>query len=629
MTIRIVSTIVFCFILTLTAPGAQAVVGFGGPGPLHDTASTDTSGVDTDTDEGVSFATDGAGTWLAAWRSKHDLGGIGSDFDIFFARSTDDGRTWSAAAVLNTNAAADGSGSDAGVVLVKGAGANDWVAVWTSKTDLGGIGIDDDIFYSLSGDDGLTWSPPATLNSDAATDDNAQALDGDVRVATNGAGAMVAVWKKQNLPSTETQVYYATSTDDGLNWNTATAIGGTMTSFIGNAQGTDVAYLGGASYLAAWSSTEDVGGAGTDSDILSAVITITGASTSSVGAVVAVNTNAATDTRQDQFPRLAVDGSDIVAAWQSNEDISGAGTDYDVAVATSSTGGASWSAPALPDAAFTSDTADDVAPALATDGAGLFTLVWTSSDPRKTTLKLKDDDDILVVSSTDAGASWSDPVPLAHNAQKDEGDDFQSSIATDGSTWLVGWTSDDSEDETIGNDDDILLVRSAEDCPSLPMMGCFESSLSKGSVKIKKKTGKDAVTWVVSKLPTVDKTTDLGDPTTSSDYILCTYVGGSLVGENDAPAGGTCFVDACWEDKGTSFAYSHKYGALTTVAVSAGAAPKPKVKVNGKFGYHAPSLPLGGALTMQLLNPDTGRCFSASFSSPSKNDAGLYKSKPD
>lgn len=49
------------------------------------------------------------GDWVAVWYSQENLGGtIGTDWDILFSRSIDDGATWSAPAALNTNAASDG-----------------------------------------------------------------------------------------------------------------------------------------------------------------------------------------------------------------------------------------------------------------------------------------------------------------------------------------------------------------------------------------------------------------------------------------------------------------------------------------------------------------------------------------
>jgi hypothetical protein len=49
--------------------------------------------------------------WIAVWQSREDLSDAGIDSDIFFSRSTDDGVSWSASQALNSNATAD-TGND-------------------------------------------------------------------------------------------------------------------------------------------------------------------------------------------------------------------------------------------------------------------------------------------------------------------------------------------------------------------------------------------------------------------------------------------------------------------------------------------------------------------------------------
>jgi hypothetical protein len=113
------------------------------------------------------LATDGAGHWVAVWRSLDDLGGtIGSDWDILTARSEDNGATWTDPVALNTNAATDSGNDDNPQVATDGNGH--WVAVWESPDDLGGtIGTDYDILVARSDDNGATWSAPAPLNTSA------------------------------------------------------------------------------------------------------------------------------------------------------------------------------------------------------------------------------------------------------------------------------------------------------------------------------------------------------------------------------------------------------------------------------------------------------------------------------
>ena len=181
------------------------------------------------TDSGVTrepqVATDGAGNWVAVWPSDDSLGStIGTDYDILVARSSDAGATWTAPEALNTNAATD-SGNDL-VPEVMTDGAGNWVAVWYSDDSLGGaIDTDDDILVARSSDAGATWTAPAALNTNAATDSG---RDWAPRVATDGAGNWVAVWDStDSLGGTigiDRDIFVSRSSDAGATWTAPAAL---------------------------------------------------------------------------------------------------------------------------------------------------------------------------------------------------------------------------------------------------------------------------------------------------------------------------------------------------------------------------------------------------------------------
>jgi hypothetical protein len=165
---------------------------------------------------------------VAVWASAENLGGtIGTDVDILVARSTDNGATWTAPAALNTNAATD-SGYDA-YPQVTTDGAGNWVAVWAC----GPIGTGWDILVARSTDNGATWTAPAPLNTNAASDSGD---DYSPQVTTDGAGHWLAVWSSnENLGGaigTDWDILYATEyISDGAPPISSVAVGTNVYAF--------------------------------------------------------------------------------------------------------------------------------------------------------------------------------------------------------------------------------------------------------------------------------------------------------------------------------------------------------------------------------------------------------------
>jgi len=300
------------------------------PTALNTNASSD-SGLDSY----PQVTTDGAGNWVAVWGSDENLGGtIGTDTDILVARSTDNGATWTPPAPLNTNAAAD-SGNDHYPEVMTDGGGN-WLAVWISWDDLGGtIGTDGDILVARSTDNGATWTPPAALNTNAASD------SGDDRypqVTPDGGGNWVAVWFSWDdlggTIGTDGDILVARSTDNGATWTPPAPLNTNAASDSGYDHHPQVTTDGGGNWLAVWFSWDDLGGTiGTDADILVSRSTDNGATWTPPAPL---NTNAATDSGNDQLPQVTTDGGgNWLAVWCSNDSLGGTiGWDGDILYAT-------------------------------------------------------------------------------------------------------------------------------------------------------------------------------------------------------------------------------------------------------------------------------------------------------
>ena len=137
------------------------------------------------------------------------------------------------------------------------------------------------------------------------------------------------------------------------------------------------------------------------------------------------------------------------------------GNDRDVFVARSIDGGVTWTAPAAVAANAGSDRGTDQRPQIATDRAGQWLIVWASNDTLGGTKG--NDFDVLVARSSNGGATWTAPAPLNGNATTDHGLDDRPQIATDGhGTWVAAWVSDENLGGVLGTDLDVLTARSTD-----------------------------------------------------------------------------------------------------------------------------------------------------------------------
>ena len=212
--------IVMVLVVLFSPAMASAQLSFGPPSVVNTNA-----GSDSGNDYTPRLATDGLGTWVAVWSSFEDLGGsLGADSDILFARSTDDGDSWSAPAALNSNASVDSGADSAPQIATDGTG--NWVVIWNSTDTLAGTISDDlDILFSRSTDNGQTWTPVAALNGNAATDswgdeNPSLALDS----AGNWLAAWRSDDSFGGSLGTDADIVFSRSVDGGASWTYPAAL---------------------------------------------------------------------------------------------------------------------------------------------------------------------------------------------------------------------------------------------------------------------------------------------------------------------------------------------------------------------------------------------------------------------
>ncbi len=303
-------------------------------------------------------------------------------------------------------------------------GAGLWISVFSSRTGINAVFSDEDVLFSRSLDSGEHWSLPLAVSPDSANDNRTER---DPTIATDRQGHWVAVWESK-VGASESDILTSRSIDNGANWSSAVPLNTNAGTDTGDDNNAVIATDGKGIWLAVWSSNEDVAGAGTDRDILIARSIDNGASWTSP---FLLNTNAATDTASDTFPRIIADGQGHwIVVWMVEAT---PGAQPDCFFARSIDNGANWSSPAFlnPNGATANE---DYTPTLATDRLGHWVAAWDSVPAGGGV------EDILVTRSLDNGANWSVPVPLNTNAGDPNEDDFYVDLTADGAgNWVAVW----------------------------------------------------------------------------------------------------------------------------------------------------------------------------------------------
>jgi len=433
---------VFMFMMVLSLKGSAAI-SFDQVGALSHVANVN--------NYDISIATNGAGLWVAVWDAEggsvspagdiQATGPDGKNEDLYFARSVDNGLTWSSPALLRTDAAAD-DGDDISCRIATDRKHN-WVVVWRTRDSLGGAtDQSDDIAVTYSTDDGLTWSAPKPLNKDAAYDES---INFGPDISTDGQGHWVATWTQSYGPQT-TKIKAAYSSDHGANWSDPIILqqyGGW------SPPSTRIATDNKGRWIATWESYSFQGVNYLDWDILYAVSDNNGQTWTSPARL---NNDAVSDNKDDRNPSIARDGAgNWVVIWTASGDINISHDPKHILCSRSTDNGNTWSGPAV----LNSNDANSVGlkyyPEIITDGEGTWLAAW--SETVESTLFHGVHRTVSYAISTNLGATWSPQQAVGNPACLDAVNNcgtFQPMLVCDGlGRWLLAWNT--TLDPATGN----------------------------------------------------------------------------------------------------------------------------------------------------------------------------------
>lgn len=359
----------------------------------------------------VSVATDSAGIWIAVW----DVADAPHRF-IAFSRSADYGASWTSRQPLYPGATTDGFWNDNADVATDGAG--NWVVVWTNR---GRYGTDFDIVVSRSADNGISWTQPQALNSDAMADTY---WDYNPKIATDHSGNWVTVWNTRDRYGSDWDIAVSRSADNGASWTQTQALNSPAAMDFWDDRDPQVTSDRTGNWVAVWTNANSL----CDFPIVLARSFNNGASWT---AQQHLYTGQSCSTN-GLSPKIT---TDTTGNWILAYETLGRttwGDDRDIAFSRSSDYGQSWSdeQPLNPDPVNDSD--EDYLGNLANDGAGQIVAVWVMENlPSEST-------NVVASRSMNNGATWSAPQSLTFSPFGTE--THRSPIAiTDAGTWLALW----------------------------------------------------------------------------------------------------------------------------------------------------------------------------------------------
>ncbi|MFP6581410.1 MAG: CFI-box-CTERM domain-containing protein [Candidatus Hydrogenedentota bacterium] len=324
-------------------------------------------------DSSVSLATDNQGTWIAVWTSQYGINNT-SDLSNYILYSLYDFENdeWSTPSHV---------APDTGSVIgyhhfpnIVSAGQGIWMATWTTLDY--NVANDENISYSLFDIDTGQWSTTKPLNSDTTTN---RGDDSDIRVATDGHGELLAVWRNYRRffgGAEEFKISYATF-DAGLDsWS----VPKTLAQMSGRGFSPEVSTDGLGNWISVWTSDEPMDNV--LQDVRYATYDVPNDTWSS-----SMPLNTDSELAQSSFedrPHIAADDQGNWMAVWSSENRSAEIVDFDEVILFSmyDVQTDSWTAPNPVNNDFDGDVVRNRSPRVATDGNGNWLISWAAINTR-------------------------------------------------------------------------------------------------------------------------------------------------------------------------------------------------------------------------------------------------------
>jgi cysteine-rich repeat protein len=385
-------------------------------------------------------------------------------------------------AALNAAAADPLAASDSPAQIVSD-GAGTWVATWQAHDSTGYH-----IVTARSADNGLSWSAPVPRVAHNSAQSPHLATDkagtwilvveggGVIRSTDNGLTWSDPIPQPVRVTSKAAATSIATngvgtwiagvvrgaplhkasivrSLDAGLTWGFPVDLNPDPLDGLGVSTVPELLSLGGGVWLATWETSEPLGGTiGSDYDAVYSRSTDDGVTWTPPAPLSAA---AFTDGANDHDGSASAtsDGNgNVVAVWWSTGNFGGTGTEGDILVVRSSDNGATWSAATALNSDAVGDAATDFAPVVATDGLGTWVTIWWAYGAGE--------DAIRLAQSTDGGATWSAASTLYASPRSS----FGAIVAYGDGQWLASWVSDTGYDGPLAPGPHSLVTLADHPC---------------------------------------------------------------------------------------------------------------------------------------------------------------------